>query len=208
MLSDICIRHNVFIIADEIHGDLTYDKPYTPLASLSDLAASNSAICISPIKSFNLAGLANSMIVIGDEEKRKTCADWYSKMEINKNFTFSIVAMTAAYTSGERWLSQVTNYLKGNVDLLRNRLLENMPAVKLVEPEGTFLVWLDFRELELDAKQLEHFLSSEARMAVNPGQWFGREGAGFARLNIACPRSVLQAALDQLEAAINRLSPS
>jgi cystathionine beta-lyase len=208
MLSDICIRHNVFIIADEIHGDLTYDKTYTPLASLSDLAASNSAICISPIKSFNLAGLANSMIVIGDEEKRKACADWYSKMEINKNFTFSIVAMTAAYTSGERWLSQVTNYLKGNVDLLRKRLLENMPAVKLVEPEGTFLVWLDFRELEFDVKQLEHFLSSEARMAVNPGQWFGREGAGFARLNIACPRSVLEAALDQLEAAINRLSPN
>ena len=75
------------------------------------------------------------MIVIGDEEKRKACADWYSKMEINKNFTFNIVAMTAAYTSGERWLSQVTNYLKGNIELLRNRLLENMPAVKLVEPE-------------------------------------------------------------------------
>jgi cystathionine beta-lyase len=204
-LADICARHGVFIIADEIHGDITYDTKYTPLASVSELAAVNSATCISPVKSFNLAGLANSMMVIADEEKRKTCVDWYSKMEINKNFIFNNVAMQAAYTDGEGWLNGVIDYLKGNIDEIRSALAANMPQIKLIEPDGTFLVWLDFRELGLDARQLERFLSHDARMAVNPGHWFGREGAGFARVNIACPRSVLQAALGQLDKAIKNL---
>jgi cystathionine beta-lyase len=204
-LSDICARHDVFIISDEIHGDITYDNKYTPLASISARAASNCATCISPVKSFNLAGLANSMMVIADEEKRQTCADWYSKMEISKNFIFNNVAMTAAYTDGEDWLNAVIDYLKGNVDEVRSTLLTNMPQVKLIEPDGTFLVWLDFRELGLDAKQLERFFTSDARMAVNPGHWFGREGAGFARINIACPRSVLKTAFEQLDKAIKNL---
>ncbi len=204
-LVDICHRHDVFIIADEIHGDIAYDKKYIPLASVSQLAAANSATCISPVKSFNLAGLANSMIVIADEEKRNTCAYWYDKMGVDKNFIFNNVAMKAAYTDGEDWLNEVIDYLGGNVDELRNTLFQNMPQVKLIEPDGTYLAWLDFRALGLDAKQLEHFLSSEARIAVNPGHWFGREGAGFARVNIACPRSVLQAALKQLDMAVKNL---
>ena len=202
-LAEICARNDVFIISDEIHGDIAYDNKYTPLASVSAQAAANSATCISPVKSFNLAGLANSMMVIADEDKRKICADWYSKMEINKNFIFNNVAMKAAYTEGEDWLNEVIGYLKGNIDELRSTLLASMPQIKLIEPDGTFLVWLDFRELGLDAKQLEHFLSRDARMAVNPGHWFGREGAGFARVNIACQRSVLQTALGQLDKAIN-----
>jgi cysteine-S-conjugate beta-lyase len=205
-LADICARHDVFIIADEIHGDITYDTKYTPLASVSELAAANSATCISPVKSFNLAGLANSMMVITDDDKRKVCADWYSKMEVNKNFIFNNVAMQAAYTDGEGWLNEVIDYLKGNIDELRSTLAANMPQIKLVEPDGTFLVWLDFRELGLDARQLERFLSHDARMALNPGHWFGREGAGFARVNIACPRSVLQTALGQLDKAIKNLT--
>lgn len=205
-LADICARHDVFIIADEIHGDITYDTKYTPLASVSELVAANSATCISPVKSFNLAGLASSMMVITDDDKRQNCADWYSKMEVNKNFIFNNVAMLAAYTDGEGWLNEVINYLRGNVDQLRSTLATNMPQIGLIEPDGTFLVWLDFRELELDARQLERFLSHDARMAVNPGHWFGREGAGFARVNIACPRSVLQTALEQLDKAIKNLT--
>jgi cystathionine beta-lyase len=204
-LADICARHDVFIISDEIHGDIAYDNKYTPLASISAQVASNCATCISPVKSFNLAGLANSMMVIADDEKRKTCADWYSKMEVNKNFIFNNVAMQAAYTDGEGWLNQVIDYLKGNIDELRSTLATNMPQIKLIEPDGTFLVWIDFRELGLDARQLEKFFTSDAHMAVNPGHWFGREGAGFARINIACPRSVLQTALGQLDKAINSL---
>jgi cystathionine beta-lyase len=204
-LADICARHGVFIIADEIHGDISYGNKYTPLASISTQAALNCATCISPVKSFNLAGLANSMMVIADEEKRKTCANWYSKMEINKNFIFNNVAMQAAYTDGEGWLNEVIDYLRGNIDELRSTLAANIPQIKLIEPDGTFLAWLDFRELGLDARQLERFLSHDARMALNPGHWFGREGAGFVRINIACPRSVLKTALGQLDKAIKNL---
>lgn len=204
-LSEICIRNNVFIIADEIHADITYQGRYTPAASVSKEAALNTATCISPIKSFNLAGVANSMIVIENEEKRKLCTDWYNRMEINKNNVFTNASMLAAYTKGEPWLEQVIEYLQGNIEFLRNFLRQNTPSIKLIEPEGTFLLWLDFRELGLGVRQLETFLTTEARMATNPGQWFGREGVGFGRINIACPRDVLSTALNQLEKAVNKL---
>lgn len=204
-LSDICIKHQVFIISDEIHGDLTYHNRYTPIASLSPESANNSASCISPVKSFNLAGVANSMIVIHDTEKRKQCASWYSKMELNKYNVFTNTAMLAAYTHGENWLNQVMKYLEENLKLLRTTLQEKIPGIKLIEPEGTFLVWLDFRDLGLDIKQLETFLLNDANMATNPGQWFGREGAGFVRMNIACPKKVLTSALNQLEKAVAEL---
>jgi len=203
-LAEICAAHDVLVIADEIHGDITYRTPYTPLASLSREAALNCASCISPVKSFNLAGVANSMIVIEDEEKRKRCRDWFSRFEVNKNNVFTTAATLAAYTRGGPWLDRVIDYLAGNIEALRHFLEGRVPAVRLIEPEGTFLVWLDFRELGLDARQLESFLADEAGMATNPGHWFGREGAGFARLNIACPRSVLMAALERLEQAVHR----
>lgn len=204
-LSEICSANQVFVIADEIHGDLVYRNRYTPLASVSRAAALNCASCVSPIKSFNLAGVANSMIVIENEARRQLCRNWYNRVEVNKNNVFTNAAMLAAYNSGEHWLEQVTDYIRGNVELLGNFLQQNIPAVKLVEPEATYLVWLDFRELGLDARQLEAFLVEEARMAANPGHWFGREGAGFVRINIACPRSVLEAALDKLDKAVTRL---
>ncbi len=205
-LSDICIKHQVFIIADEIHGDLTYHKKYTPLASVSAQAAANSATCISPVKSFNLAGVANSMIIIGDDERREQCANWYSQKELNKNNVFTNAAMLAAYSDSESWLEQVIQYLQENLNTLRETLVYKIPGIKLIEPDGTFLVWLDCSDLGLDIKQLEKFFIDEAQMAINPGHWFGREGAGFIRMNIACPRSVLTRALEQLEQAVNNLS--
>ena len=204
-LAGICLENDVYVIADEIHGDITYRQPYTPLASISEAAALNCATCISPIKSFNLAGVANSMIVIGDDDKRERCRNWFSRLEVNKNNVFATAAMLAAYRDGESWLDQVTDYLAGNVDSLRDFLQQQVPGVKLVEPQGTYLVWLDFTALGLDAKQLETFLVQEARIAGNPGHWFGREGAGFARINIACPRSVLLEALENLASAVERL---
>jgi len=204
-LSEICIRNDVFIIADEIHADVTYHHRYTPAASVSKEAALNTATCISPVKSFNLAGVANSMIVIENDAKRKLCNDWYNRMEINKNNVFTNASMLAAYTKGEPWLEQVIEYLQGNIEFLRNFLRQNTPSIKLIEPEGTFLLWLDFRGLGLGVRQLETFLTTGARMATNPGQWFGREGVGFVRINIACPRGVLNTALNQLEKAVNKL---
>jgi len=204
-LSEICAANGVFVIADEIHGDITYGATYTPLASVSETSRLNCATCISPVKSFNLAGVANSMIVIGDEARRQPCRDWYSRNEINKNNVFTTAAMLAAYTEGAPWLERVNAYLAENVDALRDFLQQKIPTVALVQPRGTFLVWLDLRGLGLDARQLEQFLAGPARMATNPGHWFGREGAGFARINIACPRSSLLRALRQLEKAVSEL---
>ncbi len=207
-IADICARHDVFIIADEIHGDISYGQCYTPLASVSAQAADISASCISPVKSFNLAGVANSMIVIGNEQKRQRCNDWYSRMEINKNNMFCNAAMLAAYTEGEDWLQQLTAYLQQNIELVRTTLRQRIPQIKLIEPDASYLLWLDFREFKLDPKELAKFLVEDVQMATNPGHWFGREGAGFARINIACPRSVLQQALSTLEQAVNQLTLS
>jgi cystathionine beta-lyase len=146
------------------------------------------------------------MIVIADEEKRNTCTGWYNRMQINKNNVFTNTAMMAAYSNGEPWLDQLIIYLKDNIKELKSRLSNNLPQVKLIEPDGTYLVWLDFRELGMDAKQLETFLSKDAKIATNPGHWFGREGAGFARINIACPRSVMLRGIKQLEQAIKQFS--
>ncbi len=205
-LSEICAANNVFVIADEIHGDITYQRNYTPLASISNESSKNCATCISPIKSFNLAGVANSMIVIDDEAKRSLCKNWFSRLEINKNNIFATTAMLAAYSNGESWLDQVIEYLDENIGTLRKFLQQRIPSVKLIEPEGTYLLWLDFRELGLDAKQLQTFLVQQAGIAGNPGHWFGREGAGFARINIACPRRLIVEALEKLEQAVNRLA--
>jgi len=207
-LSDICAANNVYVIADEIHGDITYQHDYTPLASISNESSKNCATCISPIKSFNLAGVASSMIVIDDEEKRRLCKSWFSQFEINKNNVFTTVAMLSAYSNGEPWIDQVIEYLHGNIDTLRNFLQQKIPSVKLMEPEGTYLLWLDFRGLGLDVKQLEAFLVQQAGIASNPGHWFGREGAGFARINIACPRRIMVEALEKLEKAVDQLAES
>ena len=205
-LSRICIENNVFIVADEIHGDITYRGTYTPYASISKDASDNCATCISPVKSFNLAGVANSIIVITNDGKRSICKNWFSRLEVNKNNVFATAAMLAAYTQGEFWLDQVIVYLEGNIETLKKILRQQIPSVKLIEPEGTYLLWLDFRELGLDAKQLESFLIQKARIASNPGYWFGREGAGFVRINIACPRRVLTEALENLANAVNQLT--
>ena len=208
ILSEICAANDVYVISDEIHGDVTYHVNYTPFASISKASSRIGASCISPVKSFNLAGVANSMIVIGDEEKRSICKNWFSRLEINKNNVFTTTAMLSAYTHGELWLNQVIKYLEENVGTVRNYLQQKIPSVKLIEPEGTYLLWLDFRDLGLNPKQLEAFLVQEARIAGNPGHWFGREGAGFARINIACSRRVLISALKTLQKAVSQLTGS
>jgi cystathionine beta-lyase len=119
---------------------------------------------------------------------------------------FASAAVEAAYSQGGEWLDELLSYLQANIDYLRSYLGEDLPQVKLIEPEGTFLAWLDFRELGLDAKALAQFLAQKAEVALNPGHWFGREGAGYARMNIACPQSMLREGLLRLTDAVrNRL---
>lgn len=204
-LGEICHRNRVIVIADEIHGDITFPGfTYTPYASLGPEFAANAISLISPAKSFNIAGCCSAFTIISDPDKRHAFQAENSRLTVNKNNAFASVAMEAAYRYGEPWLDAVIKYLRGNLDLVRKNLVD-VPNVDLVEPEGTFLVWLDFRNLNFLSAELTAFLRQRAGWAVTRGEAFGEEGIGFARLNIACTRARLEAALDRLALAIRSL---
>jgi cystathionine beta-lyase len=204
---EICERHDVFVIADEIHGDFVFPPhQYIPYLNVSEKAAQNGSACISPAKTFNIAGMVDAITIIPNERYRHQFHEFAHRYQINKVNVFASVATEAAYRDGAEWLDELLVYIQGNVDLIREFLQKNAIRVSLIEPEGTFLVWLDFRELGLEAKVLERFLAEGAGIALSPGYWFGREGAGFARMTIGCPRETVQSALDNLAAAVKKLS--
>ncbi len=168
-VGEICRQHNVLIISDEIHGDIVY-KPYqyTPFASISDELAKISVPCLSPAKTFNLAGAIDAMAVIANEQYREQFYDFAHRYRINNTNVFASSAIEAAYSQSGEWLDELLTYLQTNIEFLQNYLHENLPQVKLIEPEGTYLVWLNFEELGLDAKELENFLAQKAELAPIP----------------------------------------
>ena len=204
-LGDICARHNVLVVSDEIHGDITFEgHDYTPFASLGPEYAQNAITCLSPAKSFNIAACCSAFTVISDDARRNAFQVENSRLTVNKNNAFASAAMTAAYSEGGPWLDDVLSYLAGNVALVRDQIA-TLPDVEMIEPEGTFLMWLDFRKLGFTPDELTKFLRTRAGWAVTRGQAFGVEGEGFARLNIACTKAKLTSALQQLSAAITQI---
>ena len=204
---DICERHDIFVISDEIHGDFAFPPHrYTPFLNISEKASENGAACISPAKTFNISGMVDAIAVIPNEQYRSQFHEFAHRYQINKVNVFASAATEAAYRHGGEWLDGLLVYIQGNVHLIREYCEKNITGVSLVEPEGTFLAWLDFRELGLDAKALHKFLAQKAGIALAPGYWFGREGAGFGRMTIGCPRPTLQRALDNLTSAVEKLS--
>lgn len=203
-LGDICAVHNVLVVSDEIHGDITlFGHKYTPFASLGSDYASNCITCLSPAKTFNIASCCSAFTIITDDEKRQKFQIENSRLTVNKNNAFANVAMEAAYLYGESWLDEVLVYLEENVRLVKS-YLKLIPSIELIEPEGTFLLWLDFRNLGKSPDELMKFLTEKAKWAVTRGHAFGAEGAGFARVNIACTHSQLEVALNQLVNAISQ----
>jgi len=201
-LGDICARHNVLVVADEIHGDITYPgHDYTPFAALGAAYANNSITCLSPAKSFNIAACCTAFTVVPNDARRAAFHTENSRLTVNKNNAFASAAMEAAYRDGGPWLADVLAYIEGNLALVR-KALAPCDAVDLIEPDGTFLLWLDFRALGLTPDALTAFLREKAGWAVTRGQAFGAEGAGFSRLNIATTRSNLKHALTRLIAAL------
>lgn len=203
-ISEICLKHGVFVIADEIHGDFVYSSyRFTSYAVLGEEALNNAIICTAPSKTFNLAGLHNANLYIQNDSVRRKYIVAQNKKGYSQSNIMGIVACQAAYTYGDQWLSELREYLEGNLNFLKGYLAEYLPKIKLVEPEGTYLVWLDCRELGFTDKELNELIVYKAKLWLDAGNIFGDVGKYFERINIACPRSVLKEALDRLERAIN-----
>lgn len=204
-LGEICLEHGVLVVADEIHGDLIYPgQRFTPFAALSEELAQNAVICTAPSKTFNLAGLATSNIIIPNPDLRIRFERTLNSNGLHGVNTFGMVALEAAYRDGEEWLAQVMDYIAGNCRYLQDYVAQHLPQIDVVAPEGTYLVWLDCRRLGLDKDALERLMLHEARLFLDEGYIFGPEGEGFERLNIACPRSILAEALARIKGALNQ----
>ena len=200
-LGDICARHKVLVISDEIHGGLSFEgHPYTPFASLGKPYAENSITSLSPAKIFNLAACGGAFTVVPEEVKRTALQAANSALTVNKNNAFASVAMEAAYRGGAPWLEAALAYIEGNAKLVVEALAPTQAKAHL--NEGMFLMWLDFRALGLAPDALHAFLREKANMQLTRGIAFGPEGEGFARLNIACPKPRLEAALSRLVKAL------
>ena len=202
-MGDICVRNGVFVVSDEIHGDFTYEEnEHLVFASLKPQYLDNSIICTSPSKTFNLAGLQVSNIFIGNKDIRNKFKDEIRRSGYSQVNTMGLVACQAAYSQGAQWLDQLKEYLSGNIDFVRRFLKDRLPQVKLVEPQGTYLIWLDFQALKLSEEELEDIVINKANLWLDRGNMFGGEGEGFQRINIACPKSILKKAFKQLEKAL------
>ncbi|WDV45352.1 pyridoxal phosphate-dependent aminotransferase [Clostridiaceae bacterium M8S5] len=202
-LGEICIENDVIIISDEIHRDLIYKgHKHIPFASISDEFAQNSITCTAPSKTFNIAGLKTSNVIIPNEKIRNNYIHQLVRNSLESANTFGIEAIIAAYNYGEEWLENVTQYLEDNVRFIDRFIKEKMPKVKFTKPEGTYLGWLDFRSITENTELLDDILINKAKVGLDSGHWFGKGGEGFARINFACPREILEDALIRIQNVI------
>lgn len=205
-LGQICLEHNVLVISDEIHFDIVMpNQSHTNFAEISKAFADNSITCTAPSKTFNLAGLQASTVIIPNPLLREQYMETINRHSLKSTNTFGVTALESAYRNGEEWLDQLLVYLSGNLDYLLESFADSIPLIKPIKPEGTYMVWLDCRELGMDDQQLEHFFVHDANVALRQGYMFGPGGTGFMRINIACPRDVLHEGIKRIEQAVNRL---
>jgi len=202
-LGEICLENQILVIADEIHCDLIYPGyKYTPFASISSEFAQNSITCNSPSKTFNLPSLKIANVIIKNPELRTKFSKIRQIHHITAPNCFASAVVEAAYNECEDWVDELMLYITENLEFLKNFIKENIPEVKVIEPEGTYLVWLDFRELGFGRKELNKILFDKAKVALWEGYLFGKGGKGFERINIACPRSILKEGLNRIATAI------
>ncbi len=199
-IGEICIKHKVLIVSDEIHRDLVYkDYKYIPMASINNEILMNTITCTAPSKTFNLAGLKTANIVIADEEFRKKVDRSLNINEAIEPNIFGIEALIAAYSEGKEWLDQVLEYLEENRNYLANFIKNNIPELKVMIPEGTYLVWIDCSNLKISTKEFSENLLLEKNIRISYGEIYGENGKDFVRVNIACRRSILREFLNRVE---------
>lgn len=204
-IGDICLKHKVIVVADEIHADFVYHgHQHQVFANLKTDYQEITVTCTAPSKTFNIAGLQVSNIFIANENLRKKFKQELKKTANADINVMGLIACQAAYSQGEDWLRQVKIYIAENLEYVKTFLRDNLPQVKLVEPEGTYLLWLDFRELNLTEEELEDLIINKAKLWLDGGTMFGTEGVGFQRINIACPQKILIQAFTQLKEALKQ----
>lgn len=204
-IGDICLKHKVIVVADEIHADFVYHgHQHQVFANLKTDYQEITVTCTAPSKTFNIAGLQVSNIFIANENLRKKFKQELKKTANADINVMGLIACQAAYSQGEDWLRQVKIYIAENLEYVKTFLRDNLPQVKLVEPEGTYLLWLDFRELNLTEEELEDLIINKAKLWLDGGTMFGAEGVGFQRINIACPQKILIQAFTQLKEALKQ----
>ncbi|MBS4537239.1 PatB family C-S lyase [Clostridium sp. D2Q-11] len=203
-LVDICIENDILIISDEIHSDIVY-KGYRhiPIASLSQEAKERTITFMAPSKTFNVAGLSTAYSIIPNRELRSKFNERLNTMHLGLSNIFGTIALESCYTYGANWLDQLKSYLESNIEYTINYIKTNLPEIKLIKPEGTYLLWLDFKDLELSEEEIDELLIKKAKVALNKGTMFGEGGEFHRRLNIGCPRRTLEEALYRIKKAIH-----
>ena len=205
-IGEICLKYGVKVVSDEIHSDFVYgDRKHYVFTTVDPGFEEFSIVCTAPSKTFNLAGLQASNIFIPNVQIRKAFLKQMSAVGYSQLNMIGLHACKAAYETGREWLEELKVYLKGNLDFVREYLEQNLPQIKLIEPEGTYLIWLDCRALGLPEAKLEHLIVHEAKLWLDSGAIFGKDGEGFERINIACPRAILEEACKRLCRAVQSL---
>jgi cystathionine beta-lyase len=206
-LADICLRNNIIIISDEIHSDLVMPGyKHIPLASLSEEIASKTITLIAPSKTFNLAGLSTSSVIISNPELRKSFNAIVENLHVGNGNLFGTIASISAYTNGQEWLEQLITYLSGNIRLVEDFCRERIPQIIPVTTEATYMIWLDCRKLGMKGRELNSFFINQTGVGLNEGSTFGNGGEGYMRMNVATTRKTLQKALEQIEKAVSDLN--
>ena len=205
-LADICLKNDIIILSDEIHCDLVMPGyRHTPMASLSSKISSNTITCLSPSKTFNVAGLATSSVIISNPVLRKDFKAKIDHLHIGNGNIFGTVSSHAAYTNGSEWLSALLEYLEGNIEFVMEQCKEFIPEIIPVRPEATCLIWLDCRKLGMNGKELDEFFIRKAGVGLNEGSLYGPGGEGFMRMNIGTTRGRIAQAMEQIRKAVESI---
>lgn len=197
-IGDICVKHGVTVVSDEIHNDFIWEGTHTVFAGIKKEFADISVTCTSPSKTFNLASMLISNIFIPNQILRRKFCKEMDRAGISQLSVLGLVATEAAYAHGDEWYAAMKNYVRDNIAFARAYVEENLPGVRMIDTQGTYLIWLDFRQTGLTVEQLDHKIIYEAGLWLDSGKIFGKTGEGFERINVACPRAVLQEALDRI----------
>ena len=197
-IGDICVKHGVTVVSDEIHNDFIWEGTHTVFAGIKKEFADISVTCTSPSKTFNLASMLISNIFIPNQILRRKFRKEMDRAGISQLSVLGLVATEAAYAHGDEWYAAMKNYVRDNIAFARAYVEENLPGVRMIDTQGTYLIWLDFRQTGLTVEELDHKIIYEAGLWLDSGKIFGKTGEGFERINVACPRAVLQEALDRI----------